>query len=212
MKTNLFQFLTASNDGAAATSRTTTFAYAISRTVALLAAMAMVSTARASDPIGIYALIDKVVLEPSETNSDKIQIWGAFAFATGSGYAYDAPKRGFVYYKLDPAKKETSLKEWADFKRVAGTKQIVGFGNRYEPKGVLHKATDKLANPDKYPLGFGIIKAHDKDYEPVRELLKLSDAKKATKDSSGTQDPAPPKRKDSSERKTSSAGPLAAAK
>ena len=37
----------------------------------------------ASDPIGIYALVDKVVLEPNEKNPERIQIHGAFAFAEG---------------------------------------------------------------------------------------------------------------------------------
>src|SRR5262245_46356609 len=127
MKSNLFQFITASNPAFAAMSRkafvrfTTRWAAVLAATVVTLGA----SIAQASDPIGIYALVDKVVYEPNEASAEKIQLWGAFAFATGSGYDYDSPKRGVLYYKLNPAKKETCLKEWADFKTVAGTKQVV---------------------------------------------------------------------------------------
>src|SRR5262245_32232762 len=32
-----------------------------------------------SDPTGIYARVDKVVLEPNATTPERIQIWGAFA-------------------------------------------------------------------------------------------------------------------------------------
>src|ERR1043165_3395435 len=31
---------------------------------------------KASDPVGVYAVIDKVVLEPGETSPQRIQIWG----------------------------------------------------------------------------------------------------------------------------------------
>ena len=193
----------APNPGSATMSGITLFRFVRGKAATLLVAALTLgaTTTRASDPIGVYALVDKVVFEPNEPNPERIQVWGAFAFATGSGYAYDAPKRGFLYYKLNPAKKEVCLKEWADFKSVAGAKQVVGFGNRYEEKGTLRKADDKPANPDKYPLGFGVIQARDKNYEPVRELLKLGNANKSKKDSSDTKAPEPPKRKDSSERK-----------
>ena len=145
-------------------------------TMALLALGA--ASARASDPIGIYALVDKVVLEPSDTAPERIQIHGAFAFAKGYGVTYDAAKRGYMYYKLNLDKKEVCLKEWADLKSLADKKQVVGFGSRYGEKGTVRKDDVKTANPDTYPTGFGLIKARDKDYPPVKELLDLGQAKK----------------------------------
>jgi hypothetical protein len=136
------------------------------------------------------------VLEPSESAPERIQIWGAFAFAVGYDYAYEKPKRGFLYYTLNPDKKDTCLKEWADLKSVAGKKQVVGFAARHRDKGTVRKADAKAENPDTYPLGFGVTKVRDLDYEPVRELLKLDKTKDSKKDS-----PEPPKRKDSSEKK-----------
>ena len=134
--------------------------------------------ASASDPVGIYALVDKVVLEPNDTAPERIQIHGAFAFAKGYGVTYDTAKRGVLYYKLGAEKKEAALKEWADFKSLAGKKQVVGFGNRYGEKGTIRKAGDKPANPDTYPIGFGLNKSRDKDYPPVKELLDLSQGTK----------------------------------
>src|SRR5438034_6084567 len=57
--------------------------------------------ALASDPVGIYALVDKVVFEPNETNPERIQIWGGFAIAEGYGYTYKNAQRGYLYYKVN---------------------------------------------------------------------------------------------------------------
>jgi hypothetical protein len=50
-----------------------------------LAALAVVTWFRAvplaSGPIGVYALIDKVVFEPNDTAPDRVQIWGVFVLA-----------------------------------------------------------------------------------------------------------------------------------
>jgi len=204
MRTNLFQFTTASDRGAATVPRPTFLHFVTRGTLALLlAAFAFAAvTARASDPIGIYALVDKVVLEPSESAPERIQIWGAFAFAVGYDFAYEKPKRGFLYYKLDPDKKATCLKEWADLKSVAGTNQVVGFAARHRDKGSVRKADAKPANPDTYPLGFGVTKVRDQNYEPVRELLKLAKPKASNKAAADPKSPAPAKRTASSERKT----------
>ena len=37
----------------------------------------------ASGPVGIYAMVDKVVFEPNDTAPERIQIWGAFALVDG---------------------------------------------------------------------------------------------------------------------------------
>src|SRR5437870_673605 len=72
----------------------------------LLAALAGDSALNcvASDPNGIYAFVDKVVLEPSEGAPERIQIWGGFALAEGNGYQYAPAERGFMYFKLKPGK------------------------------------------------------------------------------------------------------------
>jgi hypothetical protein len=134
--------------------------------------------ALASDPVGIYALVDKVVIEPNETNPERIQIWGAFAVAEGNGYNYKNAERGYLYYKLNPEKQSASRNEWNDLKSVAGTGQIVAFGSRWGEKGTLRKQDAKPEQPDVYPIAMGLTKVkEEKDYEPLKQLAKLRQAK-----------------------------------
>src|SRR5256885_16879366 len=98
---------------------------------ALLAGAA--SAAHASDPNGIYAFVDRVVLEPGDAKPERIQIWGGFALAKGrNNYDYTDAERGYLYFKVRAGEEEICQKEWADLKAVAGTGQIVSFGSRYE--------------------------------------------------------------------------------
>jgi hypothetical protein len=125
-----------------------------------------------SDPIGVFARIDKVVFEPNAVAPERIQIWGAFALASReSGSSYLAAQRGYLYFSLKPGKEEICRKEWADLKAVAGTDQIIAFGRRYEPAR-LRKATDQPVDPDVYPLGTGLVKIADRgnDYPPIHDL------------------------------------------
>lgn len=131
-----------------------------------------------SDPIGIYALVDKAVFEPNETNPERIQIWGAFAIAEGYGYTYKKAERGYLYYKVNPDKPTACRNEWTDMKSIAGTGQIIAFGSRYGEKGTLRKKDAKPEKPDLYPVAMGLTKIKDvKDYEPLKQLAKLRDEK-----------------------------------
>jgi hypothetical protein len=128
-----------------------------------------------SDPIGIFARIDKVVFEPATGAPERIQIWGAFALAgRENGSFYKPAERGYLYLSLTPGKEEVCRKEWTDLKAIAGTDQIIGFGMRYQPVR-LRKATDKPTDPDVYPVGFGLHKMSERgtDYSPIRELRSL---------------------------------------
>ena len=133
--------------------------------------------ALASDPVGIYALVDKVVFEPNETNPERLQVWGAFAIAEGYGYTYKNAERGYLYYKANSDKPTACRNEWSDLKTVAGSGQIVAFGSRYGEKGTLRKKETKPENPDLYPVAMGLTKVKEKnDYEPLKQLAKLRDA------------------------------------
>jgi hypothetical protein len=129
-----------------------------------------------SDHTGIYARIDKVVLEPNDSAPERIQIWGGFALAgTQDRNSYDQPRRGYLYLACEPGKQEVCRKEWTDLKSVAGTDQVVGFGGRFQPRPRLRKAEEKVADPDKYPLNFGVVKVSDRRsaYSPIHELKAL---------------------------------------
>jgi hypothetical protein len=148
--------------------------------VTMLVALFGLAAARvlASDPIGIYALVDKVVFEPSETNPERIQVWGAFAIAEGSASNYKNAERGYLYYKLNTEKPTACRNEWNDLKSVAATGQIVAFASRYGEKGALRKKDAKAENPDVYPVAMGLTKVKaEKDYEPLKQLAKLREAR-----------------------------------
>src|SRR6266508_1839020 len=107
--------------------------------VKLLCAAALLSgaasAARASDPTGIYAFVDRVVFEPSDAAPERIQVWGGFALAkTENRDDYHEGECGYMYFKLRPGDVEVCKKEWAALKSVAGTGQIVAFGSRPENK------------------------------------------------------------------------------
>ncbi|HLQ76207.1 MAG TPA: hypothetical protein VK210_02570 [Terriglobia bacterium] len=94
------------------------------------------STLIASGGVGVYAIVSKVVLEPDDKAPERIQIWGAFTLVdggTGSGGKTLTPQRGYLYFTLPsidggPYQRMVALKEWADFKAIAGTGQAVAFG------------------------------------------------------------------------------------
>ena len=120
----------------------------------------------ASDFTGVYAKIDRVLIE-----NDTAQIWGVFAAAKPNDRNdYLAPVRGYLYFKLGP-NAELTRNEWNDLKQVAGKDEIVAFGTR--PFTVqIHRPADKAANPDAYTMNTGVTRVRGKtDYAPVRSLL-----------------------------------------
>ncbi|MGI8783247.1 MAG: hypothetical protein ACR2L2_06310 [Acidobacteriota bacterium] len=132
-------------------------------------------SALASDPVGVYAIIDKVVLEPGTGAPDRIQIWGIFSVAKPNdmNYYQDA-QRGVLYYALKPGKEDLTRAEWVDLKQAAGTGKVIALGSRWVDKGPgrVRKAEDKLESPDTYPIASGLTRVRtDTDYAPIRALL-----------------------------------------
>src|SRR5262249_43157578 len=87
----------------------------------------------ASEPVGVFAMIEKVVFEPTEKSPERVQVWGAFQFVqlnqSGSPGRISMPKYGYLYFKLPDTNPQAAKIEWTDLKAVAGTGQAVGFGN-----------------------------------------------------------------------------------
>ena len=139
-----------------------------------VAALCLCATAsRASDPVGIYAVVEKVVTEPADGTPERVQVWGVFALADrASTDDYAAPAYGYLYYNAQE-KPDMAKREWADLKSVAGTGQAVAFGSRYKEKGRVRKAADKPAAPDAYPVAMGVTKVRRADYGPVRTLTEI---------------------------------------
>jgi hypothetical protein len=138
------------------------------RILVFAAALVMCNvTATASDLIGIYALVDRVVLEPNDTAPDRIQIWGSFLLADGQpGEGFLAPECGYMYFTLPstPAQQSRAKAEWNDLKKVAGSGQPVGFGSRWYSSVQLHpphvrkpSADPRVQKRDRYPVSVGIV-------------------------------------------------------
>jgi hypothetical protein len=137
------------------------------------------TSVRASDPIGVFAKIDKVVLEPNDTSPERIQLWGAFCVADPKDRdSYLPLQKGYLYYKLPAEKSEVALKEWNDLKATAGSGDVIGFGSRHVAHPKVRSAQDKPENPDVYSVGFGLVKANQRStsYPPIKALL--ADGKK----------------------------------
>ena len=127
-------------------------------TVAILVGVMLIFTAAtltASDPVGIYAFVEKVIFELGESAPQRVQIWGTFALADTSrgGNVYTKPQHGYLYYSVSPGLESNARKEWADLKSVAGTSQAVAFGGRYSKLGSVRPASEKPGSPDAYAIG-----------------------------------------------------------
>jgi hypothetical protein len=141
--------------------------------VAVMGLVVLAGAARASDPVGIYALVQKVVLEPEDDKPERAQVWGVFRFAVkNAGDEYSAPVYGHLDYGLAPGKADDTRREWADLKKAAGTGQVVAFASRYGPKGTPHKASEKVDKPEAYPIADGLHKL-DSEGEIAKELRSL---------------------------------------
>ena len=159
----------------------------------------------ASGPIGIFGLIEKVVFEPNEPRAERVQLWGAFAYVDGGpsrASGVSAARKGYLYFRLDPSStpelRETVRTEWADLKSVAGTGQVVGFGNwgyigafgaldpgvrsyileMYPGRGEMtdmrvRPASEAPAGPAVYQTNTGVVKISDQGtHAAIVKLLK----------------------------------------
>src|SRR5678815_3934028 len=122
----------------------------------------------ASDPVGAYTIVDKVVRLPNSTEPTSVQIFGVFScavprevnaqqpFPPGSfgrpetGDVYGAVQKGYLYYTCPSGREGNCQAEWADLNSIAGKSEVVGFGTRWRMTGRVRPLTEKPANPDVY--------------------------------------------------------------
>ena len=89
----------------------------------------------ASDTMAFFGLIEKVVFEPDTGPPDRVQLWGAFAYANVSpqSAAASQARRGYLYFRLPSTPSAASINtvrtEWRDLASLAGTGQAAGFGS-----------------------------------------------------------------------------------
>jgi hypothetical protein len=130
------------------------------------------AVATASDPIAVYARVDRVVMEPNDDAPERIQVWGVFSIAERSNpNTYHLPDRGYLYFRIPDANGTTALREWNDLKQVAGSGQIVAFGSRYEMRVRPRQPDERPDAPDTYSLNIGVRKMRaETDYAPIRAI------------------------------------------
>jgi hypothetical protein len=143
----------------------------------VLAALSF-TQARASDFVGIYGIIDRVVFEPNADHPERVQVFGVFSVAANTnGSEYLPAQRGYLYFKLPDSRQELALNEWKDLKEAAGTHMVIAFSGRLVgpnfPPPRVRKANESPFLPDVYRLGTGTTKLRsDTQYPPVRSLLE----------------------------------------
>jgi len=135
-----------------------------SRTVLAVAGLLVAAAPLvASGPLGIYGIVERVVLEPNEKMPERIQVWGAFAYVdgiAGEGLTVSTAKRGYLYFRLPASadgfrnqlQEEVIKREWADLKAVAGTGQAIGFGKWGYIGGFAGLQPDMRSNMPPYIL------------------------------------------------------------
>lgn len=69
---------------------------------------------------------------------------------------------------------ELALREWADLKSVAGTRQVVGLGSSWHNKVRLRKPNEEAKPPDDYPMGNGLVKINP-EQPRAKALLDYKD-------------------------------------
>ena len=133
----------------------------MSKRFAILALLSAGSafTVHASVPVGVYAIVDKVVLEPSEAQPERVQVWGTFAvWDETATTGYLPPKKGYLYYTCSKHEAVACRNEWADLKSTAGSGQTIGFGSRSLMAGRVRSGGEHVSAPERYPVQFGVVR------------------------------------------------------
>ena len=120
--------------------------------------------------VGIYAIVSRV----TESSPNSIKISGIFVVPVRmSSGDYQKPQSGYLYFTIEPGTEETVRRDWNELKAIAGTGNVVAFGqywvpNPYDPQGnphhslevTVHSDSEIGATPDVYPipLAGGVMK------------------------------------------------------
>jgi len=145
-----------------------------------LAIVARPGVVSASGPDTIFALVDKVTLEPNAEKPERVRISGVFityqSTVTPSGVTggrYSDPQRGTLYFAYG-VNWDLARKEWADLQSVAGTRQVVAFSSSFVGNWRVWKPDETPTKPDDYPFGIGVVKVNA-DQPRAKALLDYKD-------------------------------------
>ncbi len=149
------------------------------RTITLLAfgsslvATVLAGRAEASFPAGVWTKADKVTMLPDEANATEVLIHGVFLVWSGTGPVggqwgnpgFELAREGYMYFVCPPGREATCRLEWTDLQNSIG-RSCRGFGAQNEPRGTVRDDAVCPANPDKFPLGMGVVQG----FLPCEEL------------------------------------------
>ena len=157
-------------------------------TAALATALLLSSIGlRASDPVGVYGIIDRVAVTPAAGGSATVQIWGAFAVAVlprPSGTykpedAYGKAAKGYLLFRCPAFTGSTCSKEVNDLKAMAGTGEVAGFGAAWRTPPRVRPNEEPAKDPDPYESNVGVVKLGKfGDYPTIAAALKAASSPK----------------------------------
>jgi hypothetical protein len=115
-----------------------------------------------SYPLGVYALIDRVAIEPAEGRPERILVRGTFIVANDRDPKKAiGPVQGFLAYRIATEWEEGCIQEWQELREAAGTNDVVAFGARGQTNGTVKTRPDDPAEPPDYVLNVGIVRRSD---------------------------------------------------
>jgi len=142
------------------------------------------------DAIAVYALIDKMELEPVGGTSERVRIRGTFSTVRHDGHT--SPQSGYLYFELpdglESKYKDAAKREWTELNSYAGTNTAVGFGlrglddpNRFGPPPRIHKILAPApAYPEGYPAGAGVTRLDPQTHGDIIRELRNAGLKEVT--------------------------------
>jgi hypothetical protein len=152
---------------------------AVATLVAVLPVPSGVAAPLPSDPVGVFAVIDKVVLKPNAEQPTECELHGAFAVAEGRhGQYYRAPRWGVL--RFGPGSKpDEAARQWRELQGKAGSGEVLAFSSRYEQFAdgtnplLVVGAADPAPALATYGSAMGLQKVSRDGYGPIRELSLL---------------------------------------
>lgn len=145
--------------------------------------LCLVPLAGASDPVGVYAVLERVEFEPNAAQPERVRLFGWFALSDVSSREYKEPQHGWLCYSLPADKKDLCRREWKDMEDVAGSGKCLAFGIRRRELGKVAESKDKLS-PVEYTVAGGLFAIRsDTEYEVIKNLVTIPLAGSPAQDS-----------------------------
>jgi hypothetical protein len=127
----------------------------------------------ASDPVGVYAVIERVEFEPNSAQPERVRLYGWFAMSDVTSREYKQPQHGWLCYSLPAEQQDLCRREWKDMEDVAGSGKCVAFGVRRRELGKVAEKKEGLT-PVPYTVAAGLFAVRaDTEYEVIRDLVTI---------------------------------------